>query len=297
MMTSIRPRNGQSGQGTTLALFGRGVLGYAIRAIMLLRLCKRSAPKVLKVFTALIVVGSFAFAEGNADDIAAICDRAAAQASRETGVPLSVLRAITLTETGRQKNGSFRPWPWTVNMEGTGVWFDTPDEAKAYVFKHHARGARSFDVGCFQLNFRWHGQGFSSIEEMFEPLPNARYAAGFLSDLHKEFGDWSRAAGAYHSRTPRYANRYRARFDRIRARLDDTPPPEGPLVAEATNPPAPEPEAVVPVAVPEPRVNNFPLLQANAAPSGLGSLVPLGGVSSSSLFAQPAPVPEVEDAG
>lgn len=232
------------------------------------------------------------------EDIAAICDQAAAQVSQETGVPLSVLRAITLTETGRRKDGAFRPWPWTVNMEGTGVWFDTPDEAKAYVFRHHARGARSFDVGCFQLNFRWHGKGFSSIEEMFEPLANARYAAGFLSDLYKEMGDWSRAAGAYHSRTPRYANRYRARFDRIRARLGDAPPPENTVVASAQ----PEETVVPPVRPtppdPTPRINNFPLLQANTAPSSLGSLVPLGSTQSSSLF-NPKPPSEggPEDAG
>ena len=234
---------------------------------------------------------------------AALCDAAAVQASRETGVPISVLRAITLTETGRRKDGAFQPWPWTVNMEGAGKWFDNVDEAKAYVFRHHARGARSFDVGCFQLNFRWHGQGFSSIEEMFDPLANARYAAKFLSDLHSELGDWSRAAGAYHSRTPRYANRYRARFDRIRARIDGQPVPQTDVaeseIAAATQAELPDDtiEAARPLEQQLPRVNTFPLLQANAAPSGMGSLVPLGGATGRSLFHREPPVPEVEDAG
>jgi hypothetical protein len=41
--------------------------------------------------------------------------------------------------------------------------------------------------------------------------------------LHAEFGNWSQAAGAYHSRTPHFNARYRARFDRIHAGLAGTP--------------------------------------------------------------------------
>mgnify|MGYP001451785026 CR=1 FL=1 len=42
---------------------------------------------------------------GAAQDLAALCDRAAGEASRQTGVPLSVLRAISLAETGRKQAG------------------------------------------------------------------------------------------------------------------------------------------------------------------------------------------------
>ncbi|MCX7646884.1 MAG: transglycosylase SLT domain-containing protein [Rhodobacteraceae bacterium] len=211
-------------------------------------------------------------------DPSALCDAAAAQAARETGVPLAVLRAISLTETGRRRDGRFRPWPWTVNMEGTGKWFDSEEEARAYVARHHARGARSFDVGCFQLNFRWHGHGFRSIEEMFQPLANARYAARFLADLRTETGSWSRAAGAYHSRTPRHAERYRARFDRILAQLEGAPPPEpAPELLLAAGETAGEvPAEAAPAEPAAPRVNTFPLLQAAAGGgAALGSLVPL----------------------
>jgi hypothetical protein len=151
----------------------------------------------------------------------AICDAAASRAARETDVPLSVLRAVTRTETGRQRGGRLSPWPWTVNMEGTGHWFASKREAHAHVMRHHDNGARSFDIGCFQINYKWHGEAFDSILAMFDPVANARYAARFLARLHAELGDWSRAAGAYHSRTRALATRYRARFDRIRAALPD----------------------------------------------------------------------------
>lgn len=149
-------------------------------------------------------------------EVSQICDRAAIKAASRWDVPIDVLQAITRTETGRRSGGALRPWPWTVNMEGVGRWFDTQNQALAFAKKGFERGARSFDVGCFQINFRWHGQAFRSIEDMFDPWKNADYAARFLSELYTELGDWSAVAGAYHSRTPKFARRYRARFDRIR---------------------------------------------------------------------------------
>ena len=50
---------------------------------------------------------------------------------------------------------------------------------------------------------------------MFDPEWTATYAAQFLRTLYEERGDWSAAAGAYHSLTPEFANIYRARFDKI----------------------------------------------------------------------------------
>ena len=210
------------------------------------------------------------FASKSNANTASICEKAALAASRESGVPLDVLRAISLTETGRNGPNGFLPWPWTVNMEGTGKWFDALSDAKAYVDKHFARGARSFDVGCFQINYRWHGQAFASIDEMFEPLANARYAAKFLSELYDEFGDWSTAAGAFHSRTPKYARKYKSRFDRIRSRL---PEMQDPIVAVTVPVDEEELETLEPVAAIQ-RVNRYPLLQAGNTGS-YGSLVPL----------------------
>ncbi len=202
-------------------------------------------------------------------DPAALCETAAVEAARETGVPLAVLRAISLSETGRNRGGSFRPWPWTVNMEGAGAWFDEPDEALGFVRRHFETGARSFDVGCFQLNYRWHGQNFQSIESMFDPLENARYAARFLAGLYAETGDWMLAAGYYHSRTPSLADRYSSRFQRILSRLDD-----GRLDMTET----PKAETSDTREVEAPRVNGFPLLRASPVTAALGSLVPLAEV-------------------
>lgn len=206
---------------------------------------------------------TFAAAGTQNNSVAQICESAAQVASSETGVPLDVLRSISLTETGRKSRGAFQPWPWTVNMEGVGKWFETLDDAQHYVDRHFQRGARSFDVGCFQINYRWHGQHFTSVQAMFDPMTNARYAASFLSDLFEELGNWSLAAGAYHSRTPKYASKYRARFDRIRANLSPH------LAHTPLTAPGPNFEP------PKRRQNKFPFLQLSGGSASSASLVRL----------------------
>lgn len=213
-------------------------------------------------------------------DPPAICDWAAAEASRRSGVPISVLKAISLNETGRKRGGAFRPWPWTVNMEGKGLWFDSAEAALTFAETEHRRGARSFDVGCFQINFKWHGEAFASIEEMFDPLENALYAARFLGQLHAETGSWSAAAGAYHSRNPEFAQRYQARFERFRTGLlheDGRDIPEIPDIVLASNGGLSDPVAAVD------RINRFPLLQRGSG-AALGSLVPIGNGGGASLI-------------
>ncbi len=157
-------------------------------------------------------------------------------------------------------------------MEGKGVWFDTEDAARAYVYRHFKRGARSFDLGCFQINYKWHGKAFDSIEAMFDPQKNALYAASFLLELYREKGDWGAAAGAYHSRTPKLASRYQKRFERYRLAL----------AAEDERGITPRHEAALPkgekkaAAAPLPRVNRYPLLQAGSGKGVMGSLMPRG---------------------
>lgn len=199
--------------------------------------------------------------------VSGMCDRAARMAAQRTGVPLEVLLAITRTETGRAVHGRLSPWPWTVNMEGAGKWFASRGEALDYVSRHQDRGARSFDIGCFQVNHRWHGHKFASVEQMFDPEANALYAAEFLRDLHGEMGGWSGAAGAYHSRTPKHAARYRARFDDILAALGAGPLHPGPDRNDSGQ--AASPRAI--------GTNPYPFLKAASVEARFGSLVPLGG--------------------
>lgn len=214
---------------------------------------------VVRYFTSrlvgFLVLGAAIYLPVNA--YASICDSAAKTAAAEIGIPANVMFAITRVETGRRRAGSLEPWPWAINVEGQGEWLKSKSDAVTVAAESLSRGETSFDVGCFQLNYRWHGTAFSDLHAMYDPVQNARYAAKFLRSLYAEFGTWEQAAGAYHSRTPHFAQQYQARFKTILANLPD--------VGSETH----EPE----------RTNAFPLLLAGRTPSGMGSLVPVTGAT------------------
>ena len=85
----------------------------------------------------------------------------------------------------------------------------TKQAASAEVEKLRARGVRSIDVGCMQINLRYHGEAFQTLDEAFDPLSNVAYAAAFLSDLKGEARSWTKAIGRYHSRHQRRGMEYR----------------------------------------------------------------------------------------
>ena len=132
---------------------------------------------------------------------AAISAAATANAGR---VPEKLMHAISLVETGRRNpaTGAWGPWPWTINAEGSGRFFDTKMDAIQAVQALVARGVRSIDVGCMQVNLMHHAAAFSSLDEAFDPPANARYGARFLLDLRLRTGSWDNAAAGYHSATP-----------------------------------------------------------------------------------------------
>lgn len=169
--------------------------------------------------TGIILALVLCAARGNALPAAEVCEWAAQQAAQEAGVPAEIMGALTLTETGRRLDGVVRPWAWSANAEGEGTWFNDAQTAVAFARDRLEQGRTNLDIGCFQLNYRWHGAAFASLEQMFDPLENARYAARFVAGLQAETGSWRRAAGAFHSRTPAYAQRYLARFDTLYAML------------------------------------------------------------------------------
>lgn len=170
-----------------------------------------------------------------------ICTAVAEEAAEREQIPPRILIALTRAETAR----AGQPWPWALNIAGEGHWPESRAEAEHLMETAIARGERSIDVGCFQLNIRWHAQAFSSLTEMFDPLENARYAARFLRDLNVELGSWPAAISAYHSRTPELGEAYLARFYRHYHTVDagNSAPPR----PEATHPPV-RPQPAPPLA-------------------------------------------------
>lgn len=172
-----------------------------------------------------------------------LCRAAIAQAEREAGIPAGLMQAIGRVESGRRnpETGAFGPWPWVINAEGQGRFFPDAPAAIAAVRELQGRGVRIIDTGCMQINLHHHPQAFPSLEEAFDPVANARYAASFLTRLNETRRDWALTAGHYHSQTPERAEGYRARvlaaWPEETARLAREPP--GPVLALLRAPVAP----------------------------------------------------------
>lgn len=173
------------------------------------------------------------------------CRQAIEVAEREFNLPPRLLAAIARVESGRRDaaTGQVDPYPWTINAEGRGSTYPSKAAGIAAVREMQGGGMRSIDVGCMQINMRHHPNAFSSLEEAFEPLSNARYAASFLRNLMAEKQDWQQAAASYHSRNPEFAvpylNRVLAAWEQEK-RAPQTTPIEVAAVA------APAPAAVAP---------------------------------------------------
>ena len=177
-----------------------------------------------------LLVSMFVFVSGaiyaNEDlDVAAkehtndgsLCLAAAEKASADYGVNLNLLQTISAVESGQwnEMHNAYIAWPWTVNAQGKGYYFKTREEAVAAAKKFIAQGITSIDVGCMQVNMKYHGKAFSSIEEAMDPENNMKYSAKFLRSLYKRNGkNWKTAAKRYHSGNPQEGLLYTQRLEK-----------------------------------------------------------------------------------
>lgn len=170
----------------------------------------------LSMFRASILATVFAAclshrAAAAADDSLA-CNAAIALAERKAAMPRRVMETIALVESGRAIGKQVVPWPWSINVGGTGYHYASKEEAIEAVRSYAAAGQRSIDVGCMQINLAAHPTAFDSLDAAFEPGANADYAARFLRTLYQRTGRVSTAMTAYHSQTPEFANDYARRL-------------------------------------------------------------------------------------
>ncbi len=139
------------------------------------------------------------------------CRAPMAKLEQRYRVPRNLLGAIGLTESGytNPETKKFAPWPWTVYSEGKGRYHASKADAIADVQALKRRGVKNIDVGCMQINLKYHPQAFHSLEEAFDPNTNVEYAAQFLAKLKTEHKSWGKTIARYHSATPKFGNRYK----------------------------------------------------------------------------------------
>ena len=141
-----------------------------------------------------------------------VCLAEARRAEDRHGIPRGLLQSITRVEAGRKTvTGEYMPWPWTLNDQGKGLFFDTKQAAVDYLQEAVSAGDHSVDAGCMQVNTKWHMDGFFELADMLDPVQNADYAASFLLDLHAAHQSWDGAVKHYHSSDPAKHVQYHAR--------------------------------------------------------------------------------------
>jgi Transglycosylase SLT domain len=139
-----------------------------------------------------------------------LCRQAIAAAERAHGIPTHLLAAIARVESGRrdQSSGTFNPWPWTINFDGQGSFYDNKGQAVSAATSMRPRVTQSIDVGCMQISLTNHPDAFVSLDQAFDPFSNADYGARFLVQLFEKTGSWPKAVEHYHSATPELGHDY-----------------------------------------------------------------------------------------
>lgn len=123
------------------------------------------------------------------------CEPEIVRAAERYGVPVGILYAVGLTETG--KKGSLQPN--ALNIEGKAVFPKSRNEALAAFSAARGEGKTLIDLGCMQINHRYHAAEFRNVGDMLDPRRNVDYAARFLVSLHSRHESWSMAVARYHA--------------------------------------------------------------------------------------------------
>ena len=132
----------------------------------------------------------------------------------ESNIPHSLLYAVALTESGKRmpSSSTIRPWPWTLNIAGRGVFFDSRQSAWQALIDSLEAGERSIDIGLMQVNWRYHQARLGSPWQALDPYHNLRVGASILQECYSGDRDWWASVGCYHApNNPRRADQYRRR--------------------------------------------------------------------------------------
>lgn len=144
----------------------------------------------LLAFAAIFIFSLVARASGQN-----VCEREMTRAAARYEVPLGVLYAVGMTETGHR--GSLQPY--AMNVAGRAHFAGSVAEALSAFATARRNGVRLIDLGCMQINHHYHGQHFTSVEAMLDPGRNVDYAARFLRKLREREGSWTMAVARYHA--------------------------------------------------------------------------------------------------
>lgn len=151
-----------------------------------------TSQKILTVVVALFTSSAPAASALAAENT---CEREMKGAALAYDIPLGVLYAVGLTESGKRESLQ----PNAMNIDGRPYFATSIDDGLHRFAMARLAGAKLIDIGCMQINQHFHGDKFASVRAMFDPHANVDYGARFLKSLREEEGDWTLAVARYHA--------------------------------------------------------------------------------------------------
>lgn len=132
----------------------------------------------------------------------------------EKEIPAEVFYAVALAESGKTipSTSSRRPWPWTLNIAGEGLYFNSRWAAWHALDESLRAGQDSVDIGLMQVNWHFHKRKLGNTWLALDPTHNLNVGADILKDCYQKRRDWWASVGCYHAPGDQArARRYRER--------------------------------------------------------------------------------------
>lgn len=152
------------------------------------------------------------------------------RAGRAHGLDPHLLYSVAIVESRHEspvRDGSLHPWPYSLNIEGRGVYFenltDAVSELKAI---SQASPKANVDVGPLQISLTWHGHRVENPASLLDLTTAAHVGAEILSEaIASAEGDLELGVGRYHhwrdeSRARMYGARVLAVYESIKPQVE-----------------------------------------------------------------------------
>lgn len=149
---------------------------------------------LLLAVSSLISLGGFA---GSANAQATSCPQLIADTEVRRQIPRGLLMAIAITESG--VGGA--PNPYAMNIAGRSYHARDFNDMANVINRNWQNGVRSIDVGCMQVNLRYHGHHFQHLTDLLNPTTNVEYGASYLIRLAADKGSWREGVMDYHNKS------------------------------------------------------------------------------------------------
>ena len=118
---------------------------------------------------------------------------------KERGIPTNLLYAMALQESGVTRKGRFVVWPWSLNVGGKSLYFDTRVEAYETLKQELDNGrVHQLGIGVGQLEWQYHSHRFESLWDSLDPAKNIKAQADYYLELKSKTKTWIGALGLYH---------------------------------------------------------------------------------------------------